>query len=320
MIFAHIAGLDDQGKDLFYSQAKQFAIIDLDEFTSKIVSDKNMNIMYDKFDYYTEKSKDINHTKLQIKEFTNKAKDFERKMNIYWKTRMNDALNKAIKINNKQIIVIGYCTYFKNHKISINIKTNHKFFQKVNLIEHAKSIVEYNVDNYRDEIIEGVFPLEFLNHEIIIKKRDNLMFQYKRMGYHIDTINNILNSLHIASSIPPPDKLYYASTEEYTKKIPLIDNKIVAYADSWVAMVSAINDKNITKGFSGGKPFVRGNVSLEKNIYLYTLVDTTCFSPIASKGKVYKYLCTKSIQFAQKINIDNLHDKLLELDIDLQTT
>lgn len=326
MIFAHIAGLDDSGRTTLFSQAKQFSLVDLDEFTSKIVSDKNMNILYDKLEYYSQKSTDINSTKLQQKEFTAKAKEVERKMNTYWKMKMDDALERAVKLSSQQIILIGYSTYFKNHRVSITVKATHKFFQKVNLMDHAKNIVEYNLDNYREEIIEGTFPLDFLNHEAIIKKRDNLMFQYKRMGYHIDTINNILNSLHIASSIPPPERLFVASANEFNKKIPLADNKIVAYADDWVAMVSALaGEKNsLIKGFSSGKPFVKemtaGAVDLlHKNIFLYTISNTHEFSPIVSKDKVYKYLTTKSVNFDHKLQIDDVHERLVDMDINIQT-
>jgi hypothetical protein len=326
MIFAHIAGLDDHGRQLLFAQAKQFAIVDLDEFTSKIVSDKNMSVMYDKLEYYNNMTKDPNNNKLQQKQFCTKARQFESKMNVYWKSKMTDSIERTLKLNSKNIILVGYSSYFKNHKAVVNVKATHKFFQKVDLTDHARNIVEYNIDNYRDEIIDGTFPLEFLNHDHIIKKRDSLTFQYKRMGYHTDTINNILNSLHIASSIPPPPTLYFASSHDFAKKLPLQENKLIAYADDWVAMVSAISNdkKSITKGFSSGKPFVKemtagGIQCLHKPLFLYSITNTAEFSPIASKGTVYKYLTNKPIAHHQKLAVDDVYQHLQQMDIKLQT-
>lgn len=324
MIFAHIAGIDDLGRELLSKQAKKFLIVDLDEFTDKIVSDKNMNAMFERFEYHQDKAKDVNLTKLQQKQENEKSKTIERKMNVYWKTQMQKHLDVAIKLNTTPIILVGYSTYFKNLRINIDVKTSMKFFQKVHLIEHAKKLVEMNLDNYREEIIEGIFPLEYLNHDTIIKKRDSLMLQYKKMGYQIDTINNILNSIHIASSSALPSKLYYASSEDHTKKLPLTDNRLVAYDEDWVAVVSALtkNNKDIIKGFSGGKPFIKETVAdgfkvLEKPVYLYLVQNTNGFTPLATKNKVYKYQAAKQTSFSSKIIINNALTKLKELNVNL---
>lgn len=324
MIFAHIAGLNEEGRNILYNQAKTYAIIDLDEFTDKIVSDKNMSSLYDKCEYHLEKSKDLNISKLQQKQETEKYKDLERKMNAYWKTRMEKYLDTAVQLNSLPTIVIGYSSYFKNSKVTININTPLKFFQKVDLIQHAQYLIEMNLDNYREEIIEGVFPLEFLNHETIIKKRESLIQQYKKNGYQLDTINNILNSIHIAGSTTLPTRLYVASTNEYTKKIPLTDGRLVGYEEDWLAIVATLtkNQTGITKGFTAGKPFIKelqeGAFEVfNKPLYLYLVTNTKNFAPIVTKNKVYKYHCSKAVPFTNKLFMENTLDKLQDLNIEM---
>jgi hypothetical protein len=324
MIFAHIAGLNDSGRDVLYNQAKKYVIVDLDEFTDKIVSDKNMSMLYDKFDYHSDKSKDPNQTKLQQKQEATKAKDIERKMNAYWKNRMDAYLEHAVKLNSKPIILIGYSTYFKNHKITISVNTALKFFQKVDILQHTKTLVEQNLDNYRDEIIEGVFPLEFLNHEALIKKRELLVNQYKKMGYQLDTINNILNSIHIAASTSLPRRLFVASIEDHAKKLPLLDNRLIGYEEDWQAIVSALakNNPGITKGFSAGKPFIKETISgafaaLNNPVYLYMIDNPKNFAPIATKHKIYKYTTGKPVAYHSKLFIDMAMERLSDLGLHL---
>jgi hypothetical protein len=324
MIFAHIAGLNEEGRTTLYNQAKTYAIIDLDEFTDKIVSDKNMSSMYDKCEYHLEKSKDLNISKLQQKQETEKYKDLERKMNAYWKTRIEKYLDTAVQLNSRPSIVIGYSSYFKNPKVSINVNTPLKFFQKVDLIQHAQHLIEMNLDNYREEIIEGVFPLEFLNHDTIIKKRESLIQQYKKNGYQLDTINNILNSIHIAGSTSLPSRLFYAAPDEFPKKIPLIEGRLIAYEEDWLAIVSTLtrNHPGITKGVTGGKPFIKELQDgafevLNKPLYLYLITNTKEFAPIVTKNKIYKYHCSKAVPYSNKLYMENTLEKLQDLNINI---
>lgn len=324
MIFAHIAGLNEEGRNTLYTQAKAFSIIDLDEFTDKIVSDKNMSSMYDKCEYHLEKSKDLNISKLQQKQETDKCKDLERKMNAYWKTRIEKYLDTAVQLNSMPTIVIGYSSYFKNPKVTINVDTPLKFFQKVDLTSHAQHLIEMNLDNYREEIIEGVFPLEFLNHDTIIKKREALLQQYKKNGYQLDTINNILNSIHIANSSTLPSRLFYASSDEHPKKIPLINGRLVAYEEDWIAIVSTLakDHQGIAKGFTSGKPYIKelkeGAFEIfKKPLYLYLISNTKYFAPIVTKNKVYKYHSSKAVPYTNKIYMENTLEKLQDLNIDM---
>ena len=318
-IFAHIAGVNIESKELIKKSfsKKIFEIIDLDTITEKIINDKNMLYLYNRDEFYKNKLKDQNLSKLNIKQINNIIKKIDHKMNLYWKFNFDNAINNLISKIDKLIIVIGYNTYFKNHKIFVNINTNHKYIKKVNLIDHAKNVVSTNLKEYYEDIINGVFPLEYLNHQMIIKKRNNLVIQYQKMEYQLDTINNIINAIEIAYNTDIPDMLYFASKENFNKKIMLKQNKIIAYEDQWIALISALSNNNISKGYSSsGQPYVKCNPSiLNIPIYLYFITDTKSFSPIPSKNKLYKYQSAKQITINKKVLIDNIHDKLKELKI-----
>jgi nicotinamide mononucleotide adenylyltransferase len=321
-IFAHIAGVNIESKELIKKSfsKKIFEIIDLDTITEKIINDKNMLYLYNRDEFYKNKLKDQNLSKLNIKQINNIIKKIDHKMNLYWKFNFDNAINNLISKIDKLIIVIGYNTYFKNHKIFVNINTNHKYIKKVNLIDHAKNVVSTNLKEYYEDIINGVFPLEYLNHQMIIKKRNNLVIQYQKMEYQLDTINNIINAIEIAYNTDIPNMLYFASKENFNKKIMLKQNKIIAYEDQWIALISALSNNNISKGYSSsGQPYVKCNPSiLNIPIYLYFITDTKSFSPIPSKNKLYKYQSAKQIIINKKVLIDNIHDKLKELKINIK--
>ena len=318
-IFAHIAGVNLESKELIKKSfsKKIFEIIDLDIITEKIINDKNMLYLYNRDEFYKNKLKDQNLSKLNIKQINNVIKKIDQKMNLYWKVNFDNALNNLISKIDKLVIVIGYNTYFKNHKIYVNINTNHKYIKKVNLIDHAKNVVSTNLKEYYEDIINGDFPLEYLNHQMIIKKRNNLVIQYQKMEYQLDTINNIINAIEIAYNTDIPNMLYFASKENFNKKIMLKQNKIIAYEDQWIALISALSNNNISKGYtSSGQPYVKCNPSiLNIPIYLYLITDTKSFSPIPTKNKLYKYQSAKQITIDKKVLIDNIHDKLKELKI-----
>jgi nicotinamide mononucleotide adenylyltransferase len=321
-IFAHITGVNTESKELIKKSfsKKIFEIIDLDTITEKIINDKNMLYLYNRDEYYKNKLKDQNLSKLNIKQINNIIKKIDQKMNLYWKINFENSISNLISKIDKLVILVGYNTYFKNHKIYVNINTNHKFIQKVNLLEHAKNVVSTNLKEYYEDIINGDFPLEYLNHQMIIKKRNNLVIQYQKMEYQLDTINHIINAVEIAYNTDVPNMLYFASKENFNKKIMLKQNKIIAYEDQWIALISALSNKNISKGYSSsGQPYVKCNPSiLNTSIYLYYITDTKTFSPIPTKNKLYKYQSAKQITIYKKVLINNIHEKLKELNINIK--
>jgi nicotinamide mononucleotide adenylyltransferase len=321
-IFVHIAGVNIDSKELIQKSLskKIFEIIDLDTITEKIINDKNMLYLYDRDEYYKNKLKDQNLSKINIKQINNVIKKIDQKMNLYWKINFESVINNLASNIDKLIILVGYNTYFKNHKTYVNINTDHKYIQKVDLVDHAKNVVTNNLKEYHEDIINGVFPLEYLNHQMIIKKRNNLIVQYQKMEYQLDTINNIINAIEIAYNTDIPNILYFASKENFNKKILLKQNKIIAYEDQWISLISALSNKNISKGYSSsGQPYIKCNKSiLNTSIYLYYITDTKTFSPIPSKNQLYKYQSAKQITVYKKVLINNIYDKLKDLKINIK--
>lgn len=321
-IFAHIAGVNIESKELIKKSfsKKLFEVIDLDIITEKIINDKNMLYLYNRDEFYKNKLKDQNLSKLNIKQINNVIKKIDQKMNLYWKVNFDNTINNLISKIDKLVILVGYNTYFKNHKIYVNVNANHKYIQKVNLLDHAKNVVSTNLKEYYEDIINGDFPLEYLNHQMIIKKRNNLVIQYQKMEYQLDSINHIINAIEIAYNTDVPNMLYFASKDNFNKKIILKQNKIIAYEDQWIALISALSNKNISKGYSSsGQPYVKCNPSiLNTSIYLYFITDAISFSPIPTKNKLYKYQSAKQITIYKKVLINNIYDKLKELNINIK--
>jgi hypothetical protein len=329
MIFAHIAGLSDNLKiklvETFVNS--DYIFQDLEIFTEKIIKDKNMKALIQRYEYYFEKSKNINNNKIQCKEFIKKSKDIERKMNFYWKNKINYYILNLINSTNpnKKIVLIGYCNFFKNIRIFINIQTNIKIFINLNTNSNfIKDIITSNLDNYREDIINGTFNLDLLNPSFLIKKREITTNIYSKNGYDLKTLDQIIKLLSISLQVyDTPSVLYFASKTNYNNKINL--KKIIAYSDDWIAIVSGFNDKSLIKGYQNddeNKPFVQEITSgslqkLNDSIYLYVINNTTLFTPILTKNYIYKYETNKPVQIFEKITINNVFSKLKEKKIKL---
>ena len=176
-VFSHIVGLNEDSREYLLDNLSslEFNIIDLDKITEDVLNDKDMNKIYDELDKNPKKSKEI-----------------ERKMCNFWRENFYIKLIKLLEDSKSKVILLGMSNFFKNNRINVKIDTNLKFFVKVNLIKNAKNIIEKNLDNHKNEIIEGLFPLEYLNIDFLIKKREDLLNIYTKLDYQEKNINNII--------------------------------------------------------------------------------------------------------------------------------
>lgn len=329
MIFAHIAGLSEQLKNKFTQTINNncFIIQDLDKLTEKITNDKNMKLLIQKYEYYCDKSKSLGVTKLQAKQYLAKSRETERKMSFYWKNKMNFYILETINSNppNKKIILIGYCNFFKNIRIFINIQTNTKIFYSIaDDPQYIKDIVRSNLDIHREDIINGNFNLDLINPTILAKKREITSGIYAKNGYILKSWNSIIKLLELSLQVnTTPDALFFASSIEYDKKICI--NKLIGYSDDWIAIVSGFKTKALVKGYENDdtdKPFIQeiekdGLKILEAPIFLYAITNTVLFTPIITKNYIYKYETNKPVQIHDKIKINNVKQKLIEMGIKL---
>ena len=154
-VICHIIGINPMTKGDFIKSLEEYNILDLEKFSSIIVTRKS----YRKLRKNKDKSK-IGH---------------------YWKQEMNKKVNSYLKKHkNSNIIMIGLSSYHHNHNIRLPIPTTNRFFVSNNPITNAKNIIEWNLDTYRAEIINGYFPLKWLNSDKIIKNKNMIIEKYKK--------------------------------------------------------------------------------------------------------------------------------------------
>ena len=146
-----------------------------------------MSEFYKELDELSEKAK--------LKTNLKRNKEIEKNMINFWKTKFQEDLDIEVKKYNNKIILIGLSTYFKNHRINVKIDSKLKFFVRVNLTLHAQNIIENNLNNYRNEIISGNFPLNLLDLDHLIQKREILLNIYKKFGYQLKSLNSIIEIL-----------------------------------------------------------------------------------------------------------------------------
>lgn len=325
-IIAHITGLtEDSKKDLYLILKKSkylnnINIIDIDTITIKIIEDNNMEILFTKYEYYNELSKNKNLGLNNNKNALIKAKNFEKKMFQYWKVKTEYYLNKICNTSKNKIIIVGYLSFFKNHKININLNIITKFFLKVNYENHAKSIISSNIENSKNDIINGNFDLNYLDINFLVKKRIQLQLIYTKLNYIIMSLSMIVTTIELYINTIIPEKLYFASFHKYDKKIPILVNSIQTYTNEWLAL-SSILDNSIKKNEKDGKLFLYlTKIQYEKmsnNGYIYEITSIEDFLPFPNKNNIYKYFTIKSIKFNRFLIINNIIDQLKKLNVNI---
>ena len=328
-ILCHIVGVNEEIKKYLKNNIKNkknIILKDLEEFTTDIIDDENMNNFFNKYEYYNSQIKNENGK--TNKNMVKKAKEIEKTMADFWKTKFEFMIeNFSDKNNNKKIIFIGQNIYFKNKKVKVKIESKCKFFIKVNLLNNAKNIITYNLNNYKDDIINGDFPLEFLDIDFLVKKRTIMQDTYEKFGYILKSIKNIIKFIYINIDndkfFTRIDKLYYGSLENLKGKIlPIDKGRIISYPFEWLSIINIPKDanKNFIKGNFNNKPFIReikknGLKALDIPGYLYE-VNKNTFA-YHENGKKLKFISQNPIKFTNKLEIENILTLLENLNINI---
>jgi len=323
-ILCHIVGLNDDIKKsiirILNSKDFNLAIIDLDEITQKIINDKTMNLLYNKYEDIYEKSK----MKGSDKSLTKKYKEIEKKMNQYWKNKFEINLkNECNKIRDKGIILLGLNIHFKNNRINVKINCKLKFFVRLNLVDNAKYVIEYNLDNHRNEIIAGTFPLQYLDTDFLVKKRESLQTNYTKLCYEFKSIKSIIsiiyNNINLDEKINKVGSLYVSSYEKLEKKITS-DDRIISYTIPWMSIISLDKDDNFKKGFRKNYGFIKQNKRgsfkiLNKKCYLYE-VDKDNFY-FHEQSRDIKFVSFSNAKIINTYYINNIYNYLVDNGIKL---
>jgi len=324
-IIAHIVGFPTNFKDQFLKDFKKFpnnkniSVVDLDDITKQIVSEKNIIQLYSKLDEIEDQKK--NNRKI-AKSLTRTGKEIEKKINDFWKTKIDNHLIKEIN-KGKQIICIGMSTYFKNHKIGIKIVTPNKLFIKFNLFENARNIITENLDNHRNDIIQGTFDLNYLDVNFLVRRREDLQFNYEKMGYQLKSYNDICKIVQLSIQNVTPDGIFFVDYKNYTKAELKKKNSIVGYTSDWMAIISVLKD-TVSKGFKNKKPYIVENQknAIEKlnndTFYIYYTSDVGSFMPeITNSAQIYKYVSTRPVTNFTSLKLENPYEKLMKMKISI---
>ena len=304
----HIVGLNPISKKELFEELnkKVFNPIDLDEINQEIINDNEMDKMYKQY----QKFKDT---------LNDKFKEVDKKMSAYWENKFLELLNEKVKIDKKNIL-IGQNTHYKYLNKKINLNTPNKFIIQSNE-DDIKKIIQYNLETFKDDIINGKFPLEYLNSTILTKKKDLLLQTYRKFGYlekdfkQLKTILNLLETKII--DIPG---LWISLKEPYnigSKIHPKKNDKLIAYIDSTMALIASFNfDKNkLIKNYNGKEIKIKelqpkALDKLKSGRFLY-LVSKESFIP-HEKGANKKFFSQTPVTILQKEKISNIYNYLVD--------
>jgi hypothetical protein len=323
----HIAGITDLYKSQLITALKNmnmYVIYDLDIETEKIYKLKEIQ----------NKLKDFNTLKPAAK------KKVELEITEIWKEKLNEYIKKTIKENEVSrqsmsfIIFIGNITsgsfslmgdkssvlHVKHMKTKINIPADEKFFLKVNLKQNAQEIIKFNLKKYHDDIVEGEFPLEFINLDFLINTREQLQNVYENQNkYTIFPLDKIIYYFQYGIHEKKPDLLYVVLPEEH-EKIINVKKKIYGFTEDWIALSSLAS--GIEYGYNDGIPFLKEKIKgsfkkLEIDCYIY-VVQSTNFLPSnydSSKNNKMKFVTEKQVKIIKSLKIENIRNKLKDMKI-----
>lgn len=321
-LLAHVAGLNEINKPAFRKTwnsvplSKHVRLIDLDELTSNIVNDQNMGLLYAKYD---ETVAQAPSAKLQRKSVLAKARDLEKKMWHYWKSKIEHFIGKELGSGKQPAVLIGSSTFFKNQRTSIDIDTPYTFLAKESHEQMGQAIIRHNLDHYRDDIIAGTFDLSYLDADFLTRKRMQTEMTYTKKGYVTMPIPQIINSIELITQINYPRALYVSSEERHEKKLPAHS---FAYIEEWLALVSAFPAIKVVKGRRGKRPFAELpktlKAALTKPVYLYECLDVDDFIPYPTKDHIYKFVAGRPVRFHRMALIEQPLAKLQQLGVDVK--
>ena len=303
----HLIGLNPYSKKTFVDNlnGKIFNVIDLDVINQEILKHPQLDKMYHQFQKLKSDKND-------------KFKEVNKKMSQFWEKNFITGIED--KISPKKInILVGQNNHYKSLNKRVNIDCTNKFIVKSDVDEEVKAWIKYNLDNYREEIIQGNFPLDYINYEFLHKKRLAIESTYKKIGYiekSLEQINTIINL--IESSTKKTGVEMWVSMKEPYNVGSLIhpkvneSNKITGYSDPNVALLGSINftDGEVKRTFNGEEITLKelkpqSMKKLKTRRFLY-LVDGKTFMPHES-GNGKKFFSQVPIKVLAKEKIDNVY-------------
>ena len=237
-------------------------------------------------------------------------------MTIYWESEFYKKINE-VATDKKNNIFIGSNTHYKISSKRVNLNTTNNFIIKSDLVEEIKLIIKTNLDTYRDQIINGLFPLEYLDTKFLIKKKELIISSYKKQGYIEKTFEEIINILKTVCKTKDKNELWISLKEPYnvdTKIYPKDNSTIIAYSQPEFAIIDSFSfsDDEIQKTISNDALSIKeikenSLLKLKKKRYLY-MVDKSNFLPFENDEN--KYFSQSPILIKGKEKIESVYEYL----------
>lgn len=306
MILCHIVGINNKLKESFVKELKSIniniLIIDIDNISKKVIFEKEYTNIYDQYIQSTNKIILLS------------------KLSQIWKNRLIMEIDKIL-LNNIQsyIILIGMSTFYMDLRIKLNLseEIRNKFFINSNTDIHIKNLIENNLESYKNDIINGKFPLKYLDYNFLKSQRQEIRDIYMMRDYKLKSYDEICE--FIKNSIKLNNKLndelnknvYFASFKRYENKIDFIANTIIGYSDKWISLISLFPKNKFKRGvtFKDNKirPFIQETGPLNMNelnkcCYIYELIPS-------EKIDNYRYLVEDN-KFIKRYYVSNIKSEL----------
>lgn len=284
-VICHIAGIDKNlhiKLDQVYGNNPEIILDDLDQIGEEIKENEKMNYLFNQWSKFKEKNND-------------KYKSIEKEMDRQWMNLFQDHIKDIINNNkNKRIIFIGNNYHYRHLSRKIDIPTVSRFYLKVEPDKNCQDVVKGYIEDYQKDIINGTFPLSYLDHKFIRNRRDRISKYYHNWGYDIKEENDILEFLDLTVNQKKMDSLehlYYASKMPYYSGSNIHPDKgnLYGFSNPWEALYTLIPNKvQVKSGIKNGEPYIKEDrenefKKLKFKGYLYQL-DKKTFIPIGKKN------------------------------------
>lgn len=211
--YLHIVGLDEDIKyDLIEKYKYNINIIDLDEVQWEVINMEAIKI-------YKKEIDKLNSELYFLKmNGSQKLEDEEKKQNItyernklygnirdLWVARFDDNLYKKLKKINNDNLTILFGIHFnpKNFKsfskleLFIDIsKNNNNILFKTTVDEYTKKVITNNIDNFKNEIINGKYSIKLLDYNYISEKYNQMYEFYNKKKYKELDLDEIMEKIN----------------------------------------------------------------------------------------------------------------------------
>lgn len=296
-ISCHLIGLNPYNKKELVDTIPKtiFNVIDLDTINMEILKTPEIDKMYKQY--------------MKLKEDKNdKFKEVDKKMSIYWENNFIDMIQDQVKPK-KINILIGQNNHYKSLAKRVPIECTNKFIIKsTDTDTEVKAWIKYNLDTYQEDIINGNFPLEYINYDQLHKKRNAIETTYKKIGYiekSVDQVKTMLDLLEKTKKTRGAE-LWISMKEPYNVNSmihPKNNNMITAYNDPTNAILSSMN---IYSNIEIETLKISNPRKLKTRRFVY-MVDSNTF--ISEDNN--KYFSQVPVKILAKQKIDSVYDFLI---------